>query len=201
MSSFSSTETRVRCDKRADPMNTRPMHLQPLEWLSARSSAVRCCCRASSPNCCATDAAASRRRSARPEAAALHAARQRVIFLNMSGGVSHVDSFDYKPQLIADHNKSYHVLREDAGGLRAEQSRRRKVLQAPAVGVQTARQVGLWISDLFPHIAECADDLCLIRSMRNDHTDHYKRRSACTPARSRSPGRASARGSATAWAR
>src|SRR4051812_35352143 len=34
---------------------------------------------------------------------------KRVIFLNMSGGVSHVDSFDYKPRLIADHNKSYLV--------------------------------------------------------------------------------------------
>jgi len=32
----------------------------------------------------------------------------------------------------------------------------------------------LWISDLFPHVAECADDLCLIRSMRNDHPDHFQ---------------------------
>src|SRR5437867_3815402 len=34
---------------------------------------------------------------------------KRVIFLNMSGGSSHVDSFDYKPRLIADHNKAYQV--------------------------------------------------------------------------------------------
>src|SRR4051812_50188341 len=34
---------------------------------------------------------------------------RRVIFLNMSGGVSHVDSFDYKPRLFADHNKPYKV--------------------------------------------------------------------------------------------
>ncbi|HEY1049639.1 MAG TPA: DUF1501 domain-containing protein, partial [Prosthecobacter sp.] len=34
---------------------------------------------------------------------------KRVIFLHMSGGVSHVDSFDHKPQLIADHGKSYEV--------------------------------------------------------------------------------------------
>src|SRR6185369_10920615 len=34
---------------------------------------------------------------------------QRIIFMNMSGGVSHVDSFDYKPRLIADHNKPYQV--------------------------------------------------------------------------------------------
>src|SRR6478609_5766828 len=36
---------------------------------------------------------------------------KRVIFLNMSGGVSHVDSFDYKPRLIADHNKPFRVPR------------------------------------------------------------------------------------------
>src|SRR5918995_4431929 len=34
---------------------------------------------------------------------------KRVIFLHMSGGVSHVDSFDYKPRLIADHNAPFHV--------------------------------------------------------------------------------------------
>ena len=39
------------------------------------------------------------------------AAAKRVIFLNMSGGVSHVDSFDYKPRLIADHNKPFRCRR------------------------------------------------------------------------------------------
>src|SRR5262245_45869452 len=34
---------------------------------------------------------------------------KRVIFLNMSGGVSHVDSFDYKPRLFADHNRPFIV--------------------------------------------------------------------------------------------
>ena len=34
---------------------------------------------------------------------------RRVIFIYMSGGVSHVDSFDYKPKLIADHNKAFRV--------------------------------------------------------------------------------------------
>ena len=67
---------------------------------------------------------------------------KRVIFLNMSGGVSHVDSFDYKPKLIADHNKPFQVPQRDAGGVRAEQPRRREVLQAAAVGVQAARPVG-----------------------------------------------------------
>src|SRR6185312_14048056 len=44
-----------------------------------------------------------------PKAPHFRARAKRVIFLNMSGGVSHVDSFDYKPKLIADHNKPYRV--------------------------------------------------------------------------------------------
>src|SRR5579884_3496428 len=44
-----------------------------------------------------------------PKQPHFHARAKRVIFLNMSGGVSHVDSFDYKPRLFADHNKPYQV--------------------------------------------------------------------------------------------
>src|SRR5262245_55009831 len=44
-----------------------------------------------------------------PKAPHFRARAKRVIFLNMSGGVSHVDSFDYKPRLIADHNRPFQV--------------------------------------------------------------------------------------------
>jgi hypothetical protein len=44
-----------------------------------------------------------------PKSPHFRARAKRVIFLNMSGGVSHVDSFDYKPKLFADHNKSFRV--------------------------------------------------------------------------------------------
>src|SRR5213080_371868 len=70
-------------------------------------------------------------------------AAKRVIFLFMQGGPSHVDTFDYKPQLVADDGK--------AGG--------RGKLMAPQWKFQQYGKSGLWISDLFPNVARHADDL------------------------------------------
>jgi hypothetical protein len=81
---------------------------------------------------------------------------KRVIFLYMSGGVSHVDSFDPKPRLREEYEK---------GNSR----------YLPALWEFKPRgKSGIEVSDLFPQIAECVDDLCLIRSMRGDHNDHYQ---------------------------
>ena len=49
-----------------------------------------------------------------------------------------------------------------------------KYFKRPQWAFKQRGQSGLWISDLFPHVAECADDICLIRSMRNDHADHFQ---------------------------
>jgi hypothetical protein len=97
-----------------------------------------------------------------------------VIFLNMSGGVSHVDSFDYKPQLIADHNKPYHVPEKMLDAFAPNNRSVEKYFKRPQWEFKQRGQSGLWISDLFPHVAECADDLCLLRSLRNDHADHFQ---------------------------
>jgi len=82
---------------------------------------------------------------------------KRVIFLCMQGGPSHVDTFDYKPQLIKDHGKSGRY-----GG---------SLLKSPW-NFQQHGQSGLWISDVFPEVAQHADDLCLIRSMQCDQPVH-----------------------------
>ncbi|MEO1527658.1 MAG: DUF1501 domain-containing protein [Planctomycetota bacterium] len=82
---------------------------------------------------------------------------KRVIFLCMQGGPSHVDTFDYKPKLIADSGKNGKY-----GG---------KLLQSPWEFRQRGES-GLWISDLFPEVAQHADDLCLIRSMHCDQPVH-----------------------------
>ncbi|MEM9646344.1 MAG: DUF1501 domain-containing protein, partial [Planctomycetota bacterium] len=82
---------------------------------------------------------------------------KRVIFLCMQGGPSHVDTFDYKPDLVRDHGKGGRY-----GG---------KLLKSPWKFRQRGES-GLWISDLFPHVAEHADDLCLIRSMQCDQPVH-----------------------------
>jgi hypothetical protein len=83
---------------------------------------------------------------------------RRVIFLCMQGGPSHVDTFDYKPKLISDAGRS----------MRAGNAR----LMAPLWDFKQRGQSGLWISDLFPQVAEHADKLCLLRSMHCDQPVH-----------------------------
>ena len=82
---------------------------------------------------------------------------KRVIFLCMQGGPSHVDTFDYKPKLIEDAGKNGKY-----GG---------KLLESPWEFRQRGES-GLWISDLFPEVAQHADDMCLIRSMHCDQPVH-----------------------------
>lgn len=94
---------------------------------------------------------------------------ERVIYLFMHGGPSHVDLFDPKPDLVRYHGQPL----PDSFG---EVMTRRKVAANPLLGpVSTFRrrgQSGLEISDLLPQIASCADDLCVIRSCHGDSVNH-----------------------------
>lgn len=86
---------------------------------------------------------------------------KRVIFIYLSGGASHVDSFDPKPK-VADMVRNG---KTGPGG--------RKLLASPWTSKQYGKS-GIEMTSLFPNIAECADDLCVIRSMRGDHNDHFQ---------------------------
>ncbi len=86
---------------------------------------------------------------------------KRVIFLFMTGGVSHMDSFDPKPRLKTD------------AGKRASEKNASVFL--PALwNFKPGGTCGTEVSDLFPHIRECMDDICLVRSMRGDNNDHFQ---------------------------
>ena len=84
---------------------------------------------------------------------------KRVIFLCMHGGPSSIDSFDPKPRLIRDNGKPVPFQRgltfaaNDVGNLT------RSPWQFRSHG-----QSGIEVSDLWPHVASCVDDLCVIRS-------------------------------------
>jgi hypothetical protein len=84
-----------------------------------------------------------------------------VIFLFMDGGVSHVDSFDPKPELDKRHGEQA-IWTEDKGSQAISPSR--KWLGSPWTFKQHGES-GLWVSDLFPHAAQVVDDLCVIRSV------------------------------------
>lgn len=91
-----------------------------------------------------------------PKAPMFPAKAKRVIFLYMSGGVSHVDTFDPKPKLVSNDRKKYQA----------------DFLHASPWGSKRYGQCGTEVSDLFPHIGSCMDDICLIRSMHTDIPNH-----------------------------
>jgi hypothetical protein len=105
--------------------------------------------------------------SPRPAPAAPKA--KRVIFIFCNGGVSHVDSFDPKPKLFSDAGRTVTV--DEWQGRKGDY---RMFLTRPLWEFQPHGQSGTEVSALFPHIARCVDDLCVIRSMRSDHTNHYE---------------------------
>tara|TARA_A100001037_G_scaffold272644_1_gene268960 strand:- start:2246 stop:3598 length:1353 start_codon:yes stop_codon:yes gene_type:complete len=94
---------------------------------------------------------------------------KRVIFLYLTGGVSHVDSFDYKPQLFADDEKTITV--DNWQGLGGDFKRH---LKKPDWTFRPGGNSGVMVSDLFPHMRSIVDDLCVIKSMESDHTNHYE---------------------------
>ncbi len=96
--------------------------------------------------------------SSSPAAPHFAAKAKRVIFLFMTGGVSHVDTFDHKPVLNSRHDQP----RSD-----------RQFYKGSGWKFRRYGESGMEISDLFPHIGSAADDICLIRSMQNINGDHF----------------------------
>src|SRR5436190_7092659 len=100
-----------------------------------------------------------------PKAPHFPAKAKRVIFIFSNGGVSHMDTFDYKPKLFAADGKTTGI----GGGL----SNQQKVLLKPGWDFRPGGKCGTLVSDLFPHLRDCMDDVCLIRSMKSDDSEHY----------------------------
>lgn len=112
----------------------------------------------------AAQEAARQTRGAALAAKASHfpARAKRIIFLCMNGGPSHVDTFDYKPELNKLSGETTAIGR-DRG--------KAKLLGSPFKFAQHGES-GLWISEVFPHLAKHADELCMIRSMHTDLPNH-----------------------------
>lgn len=91
---------------------------------------------------------------------------KRIIFIFSNGGVSHLDTFDPKPKLMAADGKTLGV----GGGLSNQQ---RKLLR-PGWDFKPGGKCGIPVSDLFPYIRDCMDDICLIKSMKSDDNEHYQ---------------------------
>jgi hypothetical protein len=89
-----------------------------------------------------------------------------VIFLYMSGGVSHVDSFDPKPKLKELHGKSMPVSVE-----RTQFNNNGSVMASP-FQFQPWGESGISISSMFPQVGGVADELAVVRSMTSPVNEH-----------------------------
>ncbi|MCX6855889.1 MAG: DUF1501 domain-containing protein [Verrucomicrobia bacterium] len=87
---------------------------------------------------------------------------KRVIFLTMRGGPSHVDLFDYKPELIARNGKTASLGRDSSGAK----------LFGPVHPFAQFGESGQWMTTLYPKLAKHADELCIINSMHTDLPNH-----------------------------
>lgn len=93
-----------------------------------------------------------------------------VIFLFMTGGVSHVDTFDPKPALHRDHGKE---INADHPEIKDRPGYERIFLKQPQWEFNRHGDCGTEVSTLFPHVASCVDDIAMIRSMHTSHSNHY----------------------------
>jgi hypothetical protein len=90
-----------------------------------------------------------------------------VIFLYMYGGPSHIDTFDYKPTMKGMDNKTVEVKTFGRGGHKNVGR-----IVEPRWNFKQYGQCGKWVSDLFPNVATCVDDIAFLQSMTADSPIH-----------------------------
>jgi hypothetical protein len=101
-----------------------------------------------------------------PKAGHFAARAKRIIFLFMKGGPSHVDTFDPKPMLDRDDGKPFPLEKP-----RVQFATTGNLLKSPWK-FQQHGESGLWVSELFPHVAGCVDDLCMLHSVYGTNPAH-----------------------------
>jgi hypothetical protein len=92
---------------------------------------------------------------------------KQVIFLFMYGGPSHIDTFDYKPAMNGMDGKTIEVKTFGRGGHK-NQGR----IVEPRWNFKQYGQCGKYVSDLFPNVAQCVDDIAFLHSMTADSPIH-----------------------------
>ena len=114
---------------------------------------------------------AARQNPLAPKAPPFPAKAKRVIFLFMQGGVSHVDSYDYKPRLDKDDGQQLPF--DDARAIANSGARgSSKRVMKPLWKFAQHGQSGRWASDLFPEVAKRVDDLCFVHSLHTEGVAH-----------------------------
>jgi hypothetical protein len=94
---------------------------------------------------------------------------KRVIYIFLDGGISQIDSYDYKPLLQRDDGKPLPASIHKPKFTFAQTG---ELLKSP-FGWKQWGTSGAWASDLFPHVNKLMDDLCFIKSLHHDNEDHF----------------------------
>ena len=102
-----------------------------------------------------------------PKKPMIPAKAKSVIFLYMYGGPSHIDTFDYKPGMKGMDGKTANVPTFGRGGHKPGGR-----IVEPKWDFKQYGQSGKWVSDLFPNLATCVDDIAFIHSMSADSPIH-----------------------------
>ena len=100
-----------------------------------------------------------------PKVAHFPAKAKHVIHLFMNGGPSQVDTFDPKPELTRQHGKQ-----PGAAGLKTE--RKTGPLFKSPFEFKKCGQSGIEVSEIFPEVGKCIDDICVVRSMHTNIPNH-----------------------------
>src|SRR4051812_29596306 len=94
---------------------------------------------------------------------------KRVIYIFLDGGLSQIDSYDYKPRLQADDGKP---LPASIAKPKFSFAPTGQILASPFNWKRYGR-TGTWASDLFPHVNQLIDELCFVKSLYHDNEDHF----------------------------
>src|SRR5262249_46131538 len=92
---------------------------------------------------------------------------RRIVQLFMNGGVSQMDTFDYKPELARRHGQDFNPGEH----VEAPTSAPGKLMQS-AFRFRQHGECGRWVSDVFPHMATCVDDMAFLMAMASKTNVH-----------------------------
>jgi hypothetical protein len=101
-----------------------------------------------------------------PKPSHFPAKAKRFVFIYLTGGFSHVDTFDPKPKLKTDQGKLF-------AGENLRGTETSPLLGSPFQFKACGRS-GLMVSEVFPHLQSCMDDLCVIRTLHTDILEHFQ---------------------------
>ncbi len=102
-----------------------------------------------------------------PKSPHFPAKAKRIVHIFAAGGASHVDTFDYKPDLITHDGKAM----TNKGEIDTFFGKPGNLMKSPWE-FRRRGESGLWVSDLLPHLATCADDMTFIYSMLARSSNH-----------------------------